>query len=76
MTPSQIAAAQRPDQMTPGQKLRVARGNRSLREVARHTGISHVEIYRLEEGLRTLPRYGTLKALAEYYGKSIEEIYE
>lgn len=54
-------------------KLRKERGV-SRREVAIATGLTENTIYTIEAGVAANPRLETLKAIADYYGISIDEL--
>ena len=57
-----------------GRKLKTLRGNKSLEQVAKDTGISRSALNMYELGKR-IPRDMKKIILAEYYGKSVEEIF-
>ena len=62
-----------PDELGIGQLLRQLRGNRSLREVSRLTGISDPYLSNLETGARRAgPK--VLKRLATFYGVSVHDL--
>lgn len=63
--------------MTPmsiGRKLRALRGSLSRKEVADATGISVSALANYECGLR-VPRDESKRALAIYYGVSVDELF-
>lgn len=60
--------------MSIGDKLRVLRGGKSMREVAEVLGISFSSYIKYERDER-VPRDGLKKQIADYYGKSVEEIF-
>ena len=55
-------------QISLAELLRRRRGTRSLREMARTTGLSVVSIKALEDGATVLPKPDTLPLLADAYG--------
>ena len=57
-----------------GEIVRTARGNKSLREFGRVTGVSYATISRLERGGNKEPEVTTLLMLAPYLGYSKEEL--
>lgn len=57
-----------------GDHLRVLRGNKSLDEVSSDTGISRSALNMYELGSRT-PRDPIKVILANYYGKSVQDIF-
>jgi len=57
-----------------GKRLRELRGARSQQEVADATGVSKMAISGYEAGKR-IPKDGMKIALANYYGKTVEEIF-
>lgn len=57
-----------------GRKLKALRGNKPLEQVAKDTGISRSALNMYELGER-IPRDMKKIILAEYYGKSVEEIF-
>ena len=61
-------------EMTAGEKLRELRGDKSQEEVARAVMISDSALSFYENGDRT-PRDDVKKRLAEYYGKTVGEIF-
>ena len=62
------------DPVAIGQRLRVLRGNKPLEQVAKDTGISRSALNMYELGER-MPRDIKKIILAEYFGKSVEEIF-
>lgn len=59
---------------TIGKRLRDLRGERSQQEVADAAGVSKMAISQYERGER-VPVDGIKKALADYFGKSVESIF-
>lgn len=57
-----------------GKRLRELRGERSQQEVADATGVSKMAISKYETGL-SIPGDGMKIALANYYGKTVEQIF-
>lgn len=57
-----------------GQRLKTLRGNKSLEQVAKDTGISRSALNMYELGER-MPRDIKKIILAEYFNKSVEEIF-
>lgn len=60
--------------MTTGEKLRKLRGDKSQEEVARAVFISDSALSSYENGDR-IPRDDVKRRLAEYYGKTVGEIF-
>lgn len=60
--------------MTAGDKLRKLRGDRSQEEVAKAVYISDSALSSYENGDR-VPRDDVKRRLAEYYGKTVGEIF-
>lgn len=60
--------------MTAGEKLRKLRGDKSQEEVARAVFISDSALSSYENGDR-IPRDDVKRRLAEYYGKTVGEIF-
>jgi len=57
-----------------GKRLRELRGDRSQQEVADATGVSKMAISKYETGL-SIPGDDMKIALANYYGKTVEQIF-
>lgn len=57
-----------------GKRLRELRGERSQQEVADATGVSKMAISKYETGL-SIPGDDMKIALANYYGKTVEQIF-
>ena len=57
-----------------GERLRAIRGIRPRTKVADEMGISRSALAKYEAGLR-VPRGDVKKVIAEYYGKTVEEIF-
>ena len=57
-----------------GKRLRELRGKRSQQEVADATGVSKMAISKYETGL-SIPGDDMKIALANYYGKTVEQIF-
>lgn len=57
-----------------GKRLRELRGERSQQEVADATGVSKMAISKYETGL-SIPGDDMKIALADYYGKTVEQIF-
>lgn len=55
-----------------GQELRKRRGTRSLRDLAKETGLSHATLSRIEADLIELPSRDTLDAISRGYGLPLE----
>ncbi|MBR3238738.1 MAG: helix-turn-helix transcriptional regulator [Oscillospiraceae bacterium] len=62
------------DRESIGQKLRTARDKRTLESVAAETGISASALGMYERGER-VPKDEIKVTLANYYGKSVEELF-
>ena len=60
--------------MTAGEKLKALRGDKSQSEVAKAVFISDSALSSYENGDR-VPRDDVKKRLAEYYGKTVGEIF-
>ena len=60
--------------MTAGEKLRKLRGDKSQEEVAKAVFISDSALSSYENGDR-IPRDDVKRRLAEYYGKTVGEIF-
>ncbi|MET8231134.1 helix-turn-helix transcriptional regulator [Micromonospora sp. NPDC005298] len=71
LTPAQIAAGQRL-----GAALRVARGGRSLVEVALAAGISPETLRKIEVGRLPAPAFGTVVCLSEVLGVALSDLAE
>lgn len=71
LTPEQIAAGQRL-----GAALRVARGDRSLVEVALAAGISPETLRKIEVGRLPAPAFGTVVCLSEVLGVALSDLAE
>ncbi|WP_433283394.1 helix-turn-helix domain-containing protein [Micromonospora sp. CA-244673] len=71
LTPEQIAAGQRL-----GVALRVARGDRSLVEVAVAAGISPETLRKIEVGRLPAPAFGTVVCLSEVLGVALSDLAE
>ncbi|MEV4655908.1 helix-turn-helix transcriptional regulator [Micromonospora sp. NPDC049301] len=69
LTPAQIAAGQRL-----GAALRVARGGRSLVEVALAAGISPETLRKIEVGRLPAPAFGTVVCLSEVLGVALSDL--
>ncbi len=57
-----------------GKRLKDLRGDRSQQEVADAIGVSKMAISGYESGKR-IPKDGAKVALADYYGKTVEQIF-
>lgn len=57
-----------------GRKLKKLRGEKTLSEVAKGTGLRVSTISNYESGLR-IPKDDAKKALARYYQKTVDEIF-
>lgn len=57
-----------------GERLRALRGDRTIMEVSRATGIGRPALSNYEAGLR-VPRDEAKLALANYYEKTVDEIF-
>ena len=57
-----------------GNRLKALRGDRSLEQIAKDTGISRSALNMYELGER-MPRDAKKIILAEYFGKGVEEIF-
>jgi transcriptional regulator with XRE-family HTH domain len=57
-----------------GKRLRELRGDRSQQEVADAAGVSKMAISKYETGL-SIPGDSVKIALANYYGKTVEQIF-
>ena len=66
----------RPGTITVGERLRDLRksAGKSIEEVSNDTGIGRTALGNYENGLR-MPRDKAKIALAQYFGKSVEEIF-
>lgn len=62
------------DMKTIGQRLRDARGERTLQEVAPQIGISYQMLSYLEHGTRH-PSLETMTKLAAFYGKTLDQLF-
>ena len=62
------------DPVAIGQRLKDLRGNKSLEQVAKDTGISRSSLNMYELGER-IPRDIKKIILSEYFGKSVDEIF-
>ncbi|GAB3341721.1 helix-turn-helix transcriptional regulator [Micromonospora halotolerans] len=71
LTPEQIAAGQRL-----GAALRVARGGRSLVEVALAAGISPETLRKIEVGRLPAPAFGTVVCLSEVLDIALSDLAE
>ncbi|CCH17118.1 MULTISPECIES: helix-turn-helix domain-containing protein [Micromonospora] len=71
LTPEQIAAGQRL-----GAALRVARGGRSLVEVALAAGMSPETLRKIEVGRLPAPAFGTVVCLSEVLGVALSDLAE
>ncbi|MEU1684425.1 helix-turn-helix transcriptional regulator [Micromonospora sp. NPDC005707] len=71
LTPEQVAAGQRL-----GAALRVARGDRSLVEVAVAAGISPETLRKIEVGRLPAPAFGTVVCLSEVLGVALSDLAE
>ncbi|MFG1651636.1 helix-turn-helix domain-containing protein [Micromonospora sp. NPDC049275] len=69
LTPAQIAAGQRL-----GAALRVARGGRSLVEVALAAGMSPETLRKIEVGRLPAPAFGTVVCLSEVLGVALSDL--
>ncbi|MEU0549057.1 helix-turn-helix transcriptional regulator [Micromonospora sp. NPDC005979] len=69
LTPEQIAAGQRL-----GAALRVARGGRSLVEVALAAGMSPETLRKIEVGRLPAPAFGTVVCLSEVLGVPLSDL--
>jgi transcriptional regulator with XRE-family HTH domain len=71
LTPDQIAAGRRL-----GATLRVARGSRTLDDVAEHAGISPETLRKIETGRLPSPAFGTVVGLSSALGISLQALAE
>ncbi|MFF0543992.1 helix-turn-helix domain-containing protein [Nocardia thailandica] len=71
LTPAQVEAGRRL-----GGRLRAARGERDLTEVARASGISPETLRKIESGRLPSPAFGTVVALAETLAIPLAELAE
>lgn len=62
------------DMVAIGHRLKALRGDRSLEQIAKDTGISRSALNMYELGER-MPRDAKKIILAEYFGKGVEEIF-
>ncbi len=62
------------DQLPLGVVLRQLRGERSLREVQKGSGVSNTYLCNLEQGIQR-PGFRILEKLADYYGVSISDLF-
>jgi transcriptional regulator with XRE-family HTH domain len=69
LTPEQLEAGRQL-----GQRLRNARGNRSLDEIAHAAGISPETLRKIETGRLPSPAFGTVACLSDALGLSIEDL--
>lgn len=60
--------------MIEGTRMRQARGERSLKQVERDTGISRGLVSRLEGGRRHDAYLSTVEKLARYYGVTVNDL--
>lgn len=60
--------------MIEGTRMRQARGERSLKQVERDTGISRGLVSRLESGRRHDAYLSTVEKLARYYGVTVNDL--
>jgi transcriptional regulator with XRE-family HTH domain len=69
LTPEQIAAGQHL-----GRRLRTARGDRPLDEIAHAAGISPETLRKIETGRLPSPAFGTVACLSDVLGLPIEDL--
>lgn len=69
LSPAQVAAGRRL-----GRRLREARGDRELGEVAGRAGISPETLRKIESGRLPSPAFGTVVGLAEALGVPLTEL--
>ncbi|TQM32323.1 helix-turn-helix transcriptional regulator [Nocardia bhagyanarayanae] len=69
LTPAQIEAGRRL-----GARLRAARGERELTEVATAAGISPETLRKIETGRLPSPAFGTVVALSQALGLPLQEL--
>lgn len=62
------------DSLKIGNKLRELRGSKSMADVANALGITPSAVGNYEQGIR-IPRDEIKKKIAEYFGKSVGEIF-
>ena len=62
------------DSLKSGNKLRELRGSKSMADVANALGITPSAVGNYEQGIR-IPRDEIKKKIAEYFGKSVGEIF-
>ncbi|KAF0847121.1 helix-turn-helix domain-containing protein [Nocardia caishijiensis] len=71
LSPAQVEAGRRL-----GRRLRTARGDRELNEVARRAGISPETLRKIESGRMPSPAFGTIVGLAEALTIPLAELAE
>lgn len=74
VSPHDTEEAQHQDELPLGTVLRQLRGERSLREVQKGSGVSNTYLCNLEQGIQR-PGFRILEKLADYYEVSISDLF-